>query len=195
MAECQPAPRERLTDSRSGGSATNINLTNYRQDIMADQENSAAADDGQPQFRFIRTYLKDSSFESPNSPTLFAEEWKPEVKMQMETHSAHIEGKTFEVVFTVTVTAKQGEKTAFLAEAKQAGLFFLDGFDEARQEYMLAAYCPNLLHPFTREVIADLVVKGGFPQLLISPINFDGLYEKRLARGNQQTDTGGQDNS
>jgi len=86
----------------------------------------------------------------------------------------------FEVVLTVTVTSKLGDRTAYLAEVQQAGLFTLRGFDEPQMGHMLHAFCPNILFPFAREELASLIGKGGFPALLLNPINFDGLYMQRL---------------
>jgi preprotein translocase subunit SecB len=102
------------------------------------------------------------------------------VSLQLNSSVNPLESQVYEVVLNVTVTAQQGDKTAFLAEIQQAGIFTLRGFDEQQMGSMLGAFCPNTLFPFAREAISDLVVKGGFPQLLLAPINFDALYAQKL---------------
>jgi preprotein translocase subunit SecB len=146
---------------------------------MTEQANPNAAGSG-PQFALHRIYLKDASFEIPNSPAVFTQDWKPEVNLQLNSSINPLEGEIYEVVLNVTVTAKQGDQTGFLAEIQQAGIFTVKGFDEQQKGAMLGAFCPNTLFPFAREVISDLVVKGGFPQLLLAPINFDALYAQNL---------------
>ncbi|MGD8615237.1 MAG: protein-export chaperone SecB [Gammaproteobacteria bacterium] len=145
---------------------------------MTDQ--AKASTGGEPQFAIHRVYLKDASFETPNSPAVFTQDWKPEVSLQLNSSVNPLESQVYEVVLNVTVTAQQGDKTAFLAEIQQAGIFTLRGFDEQQMGSMLGAFCPNTLFPFAREAISDLVVKGGFPQLLLAPINFDALYAQKL---------------
>lgn len=131
----------------------------------------------QQQFSIQKIYLKDVSFESPNAPGVFTEgEWKPEMNVQLNTEVKAHPNDLHEVTLTVTVTAKQQEKTAFLVEVKQAGLFQLAGFEKEQMGGMLGAYCPETLFPYAREAISDLVGKGGFPQLLLSPVNFNALY-------------------
>ena len=146
---------------------------------MTEENNQAQAGDG-PHFEIVRIYLKDVSFETPNSPEVFRQDFKPEVNLQLNTSVNKLDGDLFEVVLNVTVTSKQGDKTGFLVEVQQAGIFELKGYDEAQKGSVLGAYCPNTLYPFAREAISDLVVKGGFPQLLLSPINFDALYTQKM---------------
>ena len=134
----------------------------------------------QQQFDIQKVYLKDVSLETPNSPTIFTEQWQPETEVRLETNATPVAENLFEVVLTVTVTAKLGERTAYLAEVQQGGLFTLRGFDDAQMGHMLHAFCPNILFPFAREELASLIGKGGFPALLLNPINFDGLYMQRL---------------
>ena len=148
---------------------------------MTEQATPNAAGEG-PQFAILRTYLKDVSFETPNSPAVFTQDWKPEVNMQLDSSVNELDNGVYEVVLNVTVTAKQGEKTGFLVEVQQAGIFRVQGFEETQKGAMLGAYCPNSLYPFAREAVSDLVVKGGFPQLLLTPINFDALYAQKLSR-------------
>ena len=131
----------------------------------------------QQQFAIQKIYVKDVSFESPNSPGVFTEsEWKPEVNVQINTETKTISEGLHEVTLTVTVTAKQLDKNAFLVEVKQSGIFQMTGFEQEQMGGMLGAYCPETLFPYAREAISDLVTKGGFPQMLLSPVNFNALY-------------------
>lgn len=131
----------------------------------------------QQQFAIQKIYIRDVSFESPNAPAVFTEgEWKPEVNVQINTETRTVADDLHEVTLTVTVTAKQLEKTAFLVEVKQSGIFQMIGFENDQMGGMLGAYCPEVLFPYAREAISDLVTKGGFPQMLLSPVNFNALY-------------------
>ena len=159
---------------------------------MAEDNTQAQSNENQPEFAILRVYLKDVSFETPNSPEIFTEEWEPEINLQLSSGVKTVEDGIYEVVMSVTVTAKQGEKTGFLAEVEQAGIFTLKGFDEEQLGSMLGAYCPNVLYPFAREAISDLVVKGGFPQVLLAPINFDALYAQRMTEISAQVASPGQ---
>ncbi len=144
------------------------------------EENNPATSEEESQFTILRIYLKDASFEVPNAPQVFTEDWKPEINLQLNTTVSNVDADIYEVVLSVTITAQQGDKTGFLAEIQQAGLFALKGFDESQKGPMLGAYCPNTLYPFAREAVSDLVAKGGFPQLLLAPINFDALYAQNI---------------
>jgi preprotein translocase subunit SecB len=152
---------------------------------MTDQANAQSSGDG-PQLALLRVYLKDVSFETPNSPAVFMQESNQNVELQLNTAVNQLDENTYEVILRITVTAMQEGKTAFLAEVQQAGLFALKGFDDAQKGAMLAAYCPNTLFPFARQAIADLVMKGGFPQLLLAPINFEALHAQSAARARDQ---------
>ncbi|MDH5425001.1 MAG: protein-export chaperone SecB [Gammaproteobacteria bacterium] len=137
----------------------------------------------QKNFSIQKVYVKDVSFESPNAPAVFSEaEWAPEINVQLNTESHGLADNVFEVTLKITVTATQATKTAFLVELHQAGIFTIEGFDEEEKGGMLGSYCPNVLFPFAREAINDLVGKGGFPQLLLAPINFDALYAQHLEK-------------
>ncbi len=144
-------------------------------------ENNQAQDSDAPEFAILRVYLKDASFETPNSPAAFTQEWKPEIGLQLNTSVNPLDNDLYEVVLNITATATLGEKTAFLAEIQQAGIFRMKGFEENQKGSMLGAYCPNVLFPFAREAVSDLVTKGGFPQLLLTPVNFDAIYQQKLA--------------
>lgn len=132
------------------------------------------------EFALKRIYVKDISFEAPNSPSIFIEEWKPQSNLNLNSKVNKLENDTYEVVLSVTVTAKDEDKTVFLVEVEQAGIFFLKNFPEMEMGHMLRAYCPNILFPYAREVVSDLVNKGSFPQLLLHPVNFDALYNQHL---------------
>ena len=133
------------------------------------------------QFAIQKIYLKDVSFESPNSPQAFTDgEWKPQINVQINSSHQNIADDTHEVVLSITVTAKHNENTAFLAEIKQAGIFTLSGFPEENLAGMLGAYCPETLFPYAREAISELISKGGFPQLLLAPVNFNALYSQQM---------------
>ena len=143
----------------------------------------AAAAEGEPQeaqFVIQRIYVKDVSFEAPNSPAVFTEEWKPDTDLDLNTAVNVLQGNNFEVELALTITVKSQEKVAFLVEVKQAGVFLIQGYSQDQLNHLLAAYCPNTLFPYAREVIAGLVSKGSFPEMHLSPINFDSLYAKRL---------------
>lgn len=137
------------------------------------------------QFSIQKIYTKDVSFESPASPKLFTEKWEPAVDFNLATNATPLEDSMFEVSITVTVTVKTGETVAYLVEAKQAGIFSLAGFTDAEMGPMVGSFCPNILFPYVREVVSDLVAKGGFPQLLLAPVNFDALYAQHLQQAQQ----------
>lgn len=132
------------------------------------------------QFIIQRIYIKDVSFEAPNSPTVFTQEWNPDTNLDLNTHVNTLNNNNYEVELAITITVKSNAQTAFLVEVKQAGVFFIQGYTPEQLNHLLAAYCPNILFPYAREVIAGMVSKGSFPELHLSPINFDALYARRL---------------
>lgn len=153
---------------------------------------NSANDNVAPQFEIQRIFTKNISFEAPNTPHTFVEEWKPEVNLNLETKSNRIEGNAHEVILSITATVSTGKKTAFLIEVHQAGMFLINGFPNDQLHQMLGSFCPNILFPYAREVISDIVVRGGFPQLILAPVNFDALYAQHLEQqGGQTTGTGG----
>jgi len=153
---------------------------------MADEQQQP-----QREFALQRIYIKDISFETPNSPDIFRSEWKPDVNLNLGTQAKKLADDVYEVVLTVTVTTKLGDKTAYLAEVKQGGIFGLRGFPESEMAHLLGAYCPNTLFPYAREAVSDLVSKGSFPQLLLSPVNFDVLFAQHQAQLAEQAKAGG----
>lgn len=140
------------------------------------------------QFTIQKVYVKDVSFETPHSPEIFREEWKPAVNMELSTDSRLLENTLYEVVLTITLTVSVEEKTVYLVEINQAGIFNIDGFPQDAMARMIATICPNILFPFAREFISDLVTRGGFPQLLLAPVNFDALYAQHKQKEQEQQD-------
>ena len=140
-------------------------------------------------FSVEKVYIKDASYEAPNAPRIFIEgQAQPQLNIHLDIeHSGFDDAKgMYEVVLAVTATAKHQETTLFLAEAHQAGLFRIVGVPPGDLPKILEIACPNILLPFIREVINEMVTKGGFPQLLINPVNFDALYEQKHAAKQQQ---------
>jgi preprotein translocase subunit SecB len=141
----------------------------------------------EPHFEIQRIYVKDSSYEAPNTPHTFVEDWKPEVQLNLETKTNRIQDKVHEVVLTVTATVSCNKKSAFLVEVHQAGIFSISGIPDDQMRHMLGSFCPNILFPYAREVISDMVVRGGFPQLILAPVNFDALYAQHLEEEKKQS--------
>jgi len=154
------------------------------------EENASKEEQQAARFVIQKIYTKDVSFESPNSPDIFREEWKPKLDLQLGNEYRRIDEDNHEIILSVTVTAKVGDKTAFLVEVKQAGIFSLTGYSDEEMGPLIGSYCPNTLFPFVREVVSDVVTKGGFPQLVLSPVNFDAMYmhqkEQAIAQAQAQ---------
>jgi preprotein translocase subunit SecB len=145
---------------------------------MSDDQQTQAPP--QRQFAIQRVYTKDISFETPNSPRVFAQEWKPQVNVSLNSTAHDLGNDHYEVVVTVTVTATQDESTQFLAEVQQAGIFLVRGMAQEELGPMFGVYCPNILFPYAREVVSDLVTRGSFPQLVLAPVNFDAIYKQQV---------------
>lgn len=142
-----------------------------------------------PEFAIQRLYVKDLSLETPNTPGVFLEPWEPKMNMDLATDASLVlENNLREVVLKVTITVKLKEKVAFLAEVKQAGIFLMKGFTEDQLNHTLGSFCPNVLYPYAREVVTDLVIRAGFPQLYLAPINFESLYEQQKKQQQQKKD-------
>lgn len=149
-------------------------------------ESSAAAEgEGEAKFDIQRVYCKDVSLETPNSPAIFREDWEPDINVQMNTEASQIAEGFFEVVLMVTVTAKVGERTAFLVEVQQAGIFSIGGMEDSDMGPVLGSLCPGILFPYVREAVSDLVTRAGFPPMLLSPVNFDALYYHHMMEQQQ----------
>ncbi|WP_297425203.1 protein-export chaperone SecB [uncultured Acinetobacter sp.] len=135
----------------------------------------------QPQLALERLYSKDISFEVP-SAAVFTKAWEPELNVNLSSSAEKIDPTHFEVSLKVVVQANNQGETAFIVDVTQSGIFLIDGVEEERLPYLLGAYCPNILFPFLREAVNDMVTKGSFPQLLLTPINFDAEFEANLQR-------------
>ena len=143
------------------------------------------AEANDPQFALQKIYIKDASFESPNPAKFFSEKGlKPEVNLNLNTESAKLSEDIYEVTLNITISAaiKDSDTTVYLVEVKQAGIFAMKNIPEAQLGQMINAYCPTVLFPYAREAISSLVERGGFPQLLLAPINFDALYQQHQAK-------------
>ncbi len=137
------------------------------------------SDNQQPSFQIEKIYVKDLSLELPNAPQVFMEPETPQLDVQINNEAAQLSDGLFEVVVTVTVTARGAGKTMFLVEAAQAGIFSIRGVPEQEIDPLLAIACPNILYPYVRETVSDLVVRGGFPPVLLAPVSFEALYQQR----------------
>ncbi|MDR0578590.1 MAG: protein-export chaperone SecB [Candidatus Accumulibacter sp.] len=144
---------------------------------MAEQET--------PSFTIEKLYVKDLSLEVPNAPAVFLERETPEINLQLRTGAAKVGDDIFEVTLTTTVTAKIGEKTVFLVEIGQAGLFRIRHVPEENIEPLLAIACPNILFPYAREVVADAVTRAGFAPVVLQPVNFEAMYAARAQQAQQ----------
>ncbi|NER59278.1 protein-export chaperone SecB [Pseudomonas sp. MAFF212428] len=151
---------------------------------MTEEQNNgaAAADESAPQFSLQRIYVRDLSFEAPKSPAIFRQQWEPSVALDLNTKQKGLEGDFHEVVLTLSVTVKNGEEVAFIAEVQQAGIFLIKNLDPASMSHTLGAFCPNILFPYAREALDSLVTRGSFPALMLSPVNFDALYAQEMQR-------------
>ena len=164
---------------------------------MAEEETAAAAaapteEQVQQQFVMQRIYAKDLSFESPASPNVFKKQWQPQISVDLNTKSEKIGDDNFEVVLTVTITAKLEEETAFLVEVQQAGIFLIQGIEGDNLRRVLATAAPNILFPYARENIDAVCVKGGFPPVMLAPVNFDALFQQAVAQAQNQAAEGGE---
>lgn len=148
-------------------------------------ENDQQAQRQSGQLGIQKVYAKDISFEAPNTPQVFTEEWKPQAEIQLASRATSLGGDVHEVVLTVTVTVRFEQRTVYLIEVHQAGIFNIVGFPPEVLQAVLGTVCPNILFPFAREAVSDLATRGGFPQLLLSPVNFEALYAQEIARQRQ----------
>jgi preprotein translocase subunit SecB len=138
---------------------------------------SDAAQNNAPVFSIEKVYVKDLSLEIPNAPQVFLEREAPQVDIQLHHNSTGVEDGVFQTTLTVTVTAKIKDKTLFLVEAAQAGIFVVRNLPQQDLEAVLAIACPNILFPYVREVISDVVVRAGFPPVVLAPVNFESIYQ------------------
>jgi preprotein translocase subunit SecB len=133
----------------------------------------------QPSFQIEKVFVKDLSLEIPNAPQIFTEQVQPQLEVQIATEVTKFAEAYFEVTVSATVTAKAGERTVFLAEAVQAGIFSISNVPPQELDPLLSIGCPTILFPYLRETISDLVTRGGFPPVLLSPVSFEALYMQR----------------
>jgi preprotein translocase subunit SecB len=152
------------------------------EDAVASQPEQA-----QQQFMMQRIYAKDLSFESPSSPDVFKKQWQPKTNVELNTKSDKVDDQgNFEVVLTITITSKIDEETAYLVEVQQAGIFFITGFEGEDLRRILGTAAPNILFPYARENIDSVCVKGGFPPVMLAPVNFEALYQQALTQAQAQ---------
>ena len=143
------------------------------------------AENQEPQFMIQRVFIKDLSFETPNSPATFRDEWEPKLNLDLNTSHNLLEDNVYEVILDVTATVNNKDNVAFLAEVKQAGIFTIEGAEGEQLEHLLASFCPNILFPYAREAVSDMVIKASFPQLVLAPVNFDALYMQQKEQAKQ----------
>ena len=145
----------------------------------------------QRQFLVQRIYTKDISFEAPNTPQMFQENWNPEINVGLGNEINKIGDESLELVLKVSVEAKHKDKTVFLVEVQQAGLFLIKGFNEDETDALMGVAAPNVLFPYAREVVSDLVTRGSFPQFVLQPVNFEAVYAQQRQAKAAQAESGG----
>lgn len=143
------------------------------------------------QLTIQKIYLKDASFEVPGAPQIFQEQGQPQFKLELTQRVQQFADNQYEVVLGVTLTCELNDKTVFIAEIKQAGIFTLEGFEQDGLQAVLGTYCPQALFPYARSSISELVLGGGFPPFVLQPINFDQLYAEQLRRRNAEAQSQG----
>ena len=148
---------------------------------MSEDNNNVPAATNDTQFMIQRIYTKDLSYETPNTPAVFQQQWEPELTLDLNTAHTLLEEGVYEVVLTVTATVANQKTTAFLVEVKQAGIFTIQNAPQDQLDHLLSSFCPNILFPYAREAITSQVIRGSFPQLVLAPINFDALYMQKIA--------------
>lgn len=153
---------------------------------MAEQE----AQNTDKRLSVVKIYVKDFSFESPQTPGIFnTPDWSPNTNLNLRSSHSPVSDTLHEVVLTITVDAKvkDEEKTIFLVELHQAGLFDISGYTQEEMGVLIGSFCPNVLYPFAREAIANTIQRGGFPEFVLQPINFDALYQQSLQQSGPGT--------
>ncbi|MDR1076032.1 MAG: protein-export chaperone SecB [Xanthomonadaceae bacterium] len=154
---------------------------------MSDENTNGVAPSG-PAFTVEKIYAKDVSFEAPNAPAIFSETLQPELQINLNQRVQRLNDNAYEVVLKVTLTCKAGERTAYVAEVDQAGIFGLVGLEAGTVDALLGTQCPNILFPYARNMLSNLIQDGGFPPFFLQPINFDALYAETLR---QRAEEGG----
>jgi len=162
---------------------------------MSDETSNGAAAPQQaagPVFTVEKIYVRDVSFEVPGAPAIFNEAVQPELNLNLNQRVQQLNENAFEVVLGVTLTCKAGEKTAYVAEVQQAGIFGIAGFEPQAIDALLGTQCPHVLFPYVRQLMGDLIQAGGFPPFFLQPINFDALYAETLRQRAAQQAEGGE---
>lgn len=155
-------------------------------EAVAEEEKSQQA-----QFQLQKLYMKDVSFEMPNAPQIFQDDGQVEIKMNLAQRVENLAEGVHEVILTITVTASLAEKTAYLVEVQQAGIFAISGLNEQATHAAVNTLCPHTLFPYARRAITDLVADGGFPPLVLQPINFDQIYAQRMQEAQAKSNGAG----
>ncbi len=156
---------------------------------MSEPVANGAAEALGPTFSVEKIYVKDVSYEAPGAPQVFNEQGQPALEMNLNQRVQRVADALFEVELGVTLTCKMVDKTIYLVEVRQAGLFGLNGFDDQTLDAMLGVHCPGILYPYARQTISDMITAGGFPPFLLQPINFEGLYAEGLRQRQSQQGT------
>lgn len=146
---------------------------------MAEDNSAAQTEENAPAFSIEKVYVKDASLEIPNAPSIFTERAQPQISVELSNTGQLVEEGIFEVALKVTVTSKIEDKTAFLVEVTQAGIFSIRNVPEENMEMIIGITCPNILFPYAREAVSDLVVRAGFPSVLLNPVNFEALFAQQ----------------
>jgi preprotein translocase subunit SecB len=154
---------------------------------MADEPAQAS---NEKQLMLQKIYIKDMSFESPRAPEVFTLDRKANTQLNIGTGNRPVDGDHVEVSLTLTIESKDGDETLFLIEIVQAGIFTIKGYNDQERSVLLGSFCPGTLYPFAREAVAEIASKGGFPQLLLQPINFDALYAQALQQRQAEAGAG-----
>ena len=156
---------------------------------MAEEQAVAANQDQQPGFAIEKIYIKDLSLEIPHAPQIFIQRESPQVSIELGNTATVLDEGVYQVVITVTVTSKIADKTVFLVEVAQAGIFQMRNIPEENIEMILSVTCPNILFPYAREAVSDVVTRAGFPPVLLNPINFEALYAQQKQQQDEAPQT------
>lgn len=160
-------------------------MTEKKENAVTEEQSTEAV------LQIQRIYVKDVSFEAPNLPHIFQQEWKPQLSFDLSTEAVQLSEDLYEVCLNISVetTMEDSGDVAFICEVKQAGVFAISGFEDIQMAHCLTSQCPNMLFPYARELISSLVNRGTFPALNLSPVNFDALFVEYMQRQQEQTET------
>lgn len=160
-------------------------MTEENKDVVSEEQETQAI------LQIQRIYVKDVSFEAPNLPHIFNQEWKPKLAFDLSTETVKLADDLYEVCLNISVetTLEDSDDVAFICEVKQAGVFTVSGLDDMQMAHCLTSQCPNMLFPYARELVSNLVNRGTFPALNLSPVNFDALFVEYLQRQQQEQES------